>query len=480
LRVAVVVLVSGLLAAAFGAPSRAQQAHLDEMITSALQSNLALKREEAKVLKASGDEQEAAGAFDWTPMAQTGWERLYLPLAQNGVLTTGTDTLNAWRTTTSIGRVFRNGIEVEPGVTFYENTGGVTSGQSLGQTRTLPSLKLKIPLLQGLGEEVADAEERAAHQGLEASRLHHDFIEQQVIHDTVQAFWKCLALADQQSIAEVSGRDVADYEAWLRSMTDRGQVEPVAEQRAEADKTNRQVQLSHGAEAIDACHRDLLMVSGGSEDTLPVPVGEMPVPDKIGPAIDHLNQGALVDRALAQRLDLKALELIVEAQTGRVHAAENGLLPKVDVFIDPNKVFLEYTQHLENDLAHGRISKAEADETLAKLDLAELRGRIKLDVADIVRQLRLAWQNWKTLSATETSIEASVATREKQVKAGLIGRDQLLATQDVLTGIRHQRVEARLQLASTLATLRLAVGAIDFEGRAPAAIAGDFQALPQP
>jgi outer membrane protein TolC len=465
---------------ASSATSRAQQAHLDDVIASALGNNLALKREEVKVRAAAGEVREAAGAFDWTPTVETGWERLYVPLGVNGILTTRTDTVDAWKTTTAIGRTFRNGIEIQPGVTFYKNVGGVSSGQSLGQTTSLPSLHLKIPLLQGLGEDVAGAEEQATQKGLKGSQLHHEFVMQQVVHDTVQAFWKCRGVIEQQQIAEDASRNAANYVGWLRLMTSRGQVEPIMEQTAEADQTSRQIRLGRGAEAIEACRRELLIVSGGAEDSPPTPVGELPEPDKIGPSIAHLNQDAMINQALAQRLDLRALERLVEAQSVRLHAAEDGTLPKVDLFVDTNKVFLRYSQDLAGNIAQGRISKAKAAENQAQLNVTELRRGIRQDVVGTVSALRLAWLNWKTLSDNQIKLEASLAIRDKQAKAGLIGRDQVLAAQDVLTQIRHERLEARLQVASAIATLRLAVGMIEVEGRSPHAIATDFFVLPSP
>jgi outer membrane protein TolC len=480
LRPALAWLLGGLLSLLPTVTHAVEQAKLDDVITSALTNSMALKREVARIHGAEGQVQEAAGAFDWKPMAQTGWERLYVPLGVNGLLTTQTDALNAWRTTTSVGRAFRNGIEMAPGVTFTENSGGVSSGQSLGLTRTIPSLGLKIPLLQGLGEDVADADEKAAQTGLQATQLHHQFIMQQVVHDTVQVFWKCRSIIEQQKIAEQSAHNAADYAAWLRSMADSGQVEPVAGQKAETDQTSRQISLGRGADAIEACRRELLIVSGGTETTPPTPVGDLPSPDKIGPSIAQLDQEGLTKLALNSRLDLQALERIVEEKSGRVHAAQDGLLPKVDLFVDPTKVYLNYSQPIGNDVAHGRIAQAEAAQSQAQLDVEELRTRIRQDVAGTVDALRRAWQSWKMLSDTRAKIEASIAVREKQVKAGVVGRDQLLGSQDVLTEIRHEQVEARLQVASALATLRLAVGMIEIDGRAPTAIAGDFFALPRP
>lgn len=479
MRPAIACLVCGLLYLLPGSGIAAEPTKLDDVIASALGNSMALKREMARIHAAEGQAQEAAGAFDWKPMAQTGWERLYVPLGVNGLLTTQTKTIDAWRTTTALGRAFRNGVEMAPGVTFYENT-GVSSGQSLGQTRTLPSLALKIPLLQGLGEDVADADEKAAERGLQATQLHREFVMQQVVHDTVQVFWKCRAMIEQQKIAENAARNAADLAAWLRSMAESGQVEPVTEQKAETDQTSRQISLGRGADAIAACRRELLIVSGGTGTTPPDPSGELPSPDKIGPAIAQLDQEALTNLALNSRFDLKALGRIVEEKSGKVHAAENGLLPKVDLFVDPSKVYLNYSQPLGNDAAHGRIAQAEAAHSQAQLDVEELRTRIRQDVAGTVDQLRRAWQNWRMLSDTRAKIDASIAVREKQVKAGLIGRDQLLAAQDVLTEIRHEQVDARLQVASALATLRLAVGMIEIDGRSPAAIAGDFSVVPRP
>jgi len=56
----------------------------------------------------------------------------------------------------------------------------------------------------------------------------------------------------------------------------------------------------------------------------------------------------------------------------------------------------------------------------------------------------------------------------------------VLAAQDQLAQIRHERVEARLKLASALASLRLAVGAIEVENQSRQAIAAQFYSVPTP
>jgi hypothetical protein len=117
-------------------------------------NNINISVQDEKVMTAEGAEKQARGQFDWTVHTQGGWQRLYYPraiysVAPNlGVLTNSTQIGSAYFTSTSIGREFRNGIQINPGVTAYPGA-GATPAQTLGLTQLRPSLGIDIPLVHG-------------------------------------------------------------------------------------------------------------------------------------------------------------------------------------------------------------------------------------------------------------------------------------------------------------------------------------------
>jgi hypothetical protein len=157
-RIFVSILLSILFSAAAGAET-APTISLQDSIQAVLRrDNDAIRVQDEKVKTASSVAQQAAGQFDWGVAAQTGWQALYVPRVLNGVvpgkgvLSNQTDILSAYYYNLSVGREFRNGIQIAPGVTAYPSTGGATTAQTFGLTALRPSLGLRIPLIQGLGE----------------------------------------------------------------------------------------------------------------------------------------------------------------------------------------------------------------------------------------------------------------------------------------------------------------------------------------
>jgi outer membrane protein TolC len=211
-----------------------------------------------------------------------------------------------------------------------------------------------------------------------------------------------------------------------------------------------------------------------------MPQGDLPAIDKMGPAVEALNESALTALALRQREDFRALERFVDAETARVRGAQDHLSPKLDLYLDTQRVYLRYTQSLHNDAAKGLVAKATAAESNARINVSELHTHIQLDIADVLRGLRGAWLDWQSLSQSLHRLEGVVGSYEKQAKAGAIDRADLLASQDQAAEVRHELVDARLRFASALATLRLVTGSLMVEGRTPAALAADFYTLPTP
>jgi outer membrane protein TolC len=477
---AVTALVVAISLNGAGFSARAKVVKLEEVIAAAADGNLAVRQEEAKVRSAAGTAQEAAGAFDWTPVVQTGWQRLYVPSASNGFLTTGTTSIDAVQNLLRVEHLFRSGISVSPGITIYNNV-EASVGQTLGLTKTIPSLGLSIPLWQGLGEESADAAERAARKAFGATSFEQKFVVQHAVHDAVQVYWRCLADREQVDIFQASVRDAGDYAQWLRTIAARGQAESTATERAAADQVIRAVAVGGAKQQFETCRRDLLVATGAPVGAdLPMPQGELPSIEALGASVDALNESALTAVALSRREDLRALERFVDAESDRVRGAEDKLSPKLDLYLDTQRAYLRFSRSLHNDGAQGLVTKASAAESVARINASELKSRIQLEISAALHEVRQARVDWSSLSETLRRLEGVVVSDRKQAKAGTIDRATLLASQDQAAQVRHQLLAARLRFALALAALRLASGSVNVEGRAPALVASEFYALPAP
>jgi outer membrane protein TolC len=448
--------------------------------------NDAIRLQDEKVKTAASHVQEAAGAFDWTAQAQGGWQALYVPrsvyspvVPGKGILTNDTDILNAYYYSASIGREFRNGIQIAPGITAYPNTSGASTAQTFGLTALRPSLGLRIPLLQGLGEEASDAAELAGKATLVGTRFDRDFAIAHTVHDMIQTYWRCLAADDVAKISVQSLRDGEEYSNSLKEQAQRGLVEPSVAQSYIAANATRQITLDQNQDAVLSCRRDLAVATRGEAvGTLPAPTGSLPALTGVEAAVADLNDSALDDIALNNRSDLKAAREYIAAALATRRGAEDAKSPVLTLQIDPTRAIVVYSQSLENNLGEGRAAEALSDQRQSEVALHQLETQVQVDITDCVRNLHSAIAQWKDGLKAEQETQAAVESDEKRARFGVIDRKILLQTKDQLTQIETAVVNAELLFASNMAMLRLVTGTVHPEEETPATTLGLFTTLP--
>lgn len=451
--------------------------------------NDAIRVQDEKVKTAAGAARQAAGQFDWGVQAQTGWQALYVPrvlsgvVPGKGVLSNTTDILSAYYYNLSVGREFRNGIQIAPGVTAYPNTSGATTAQTFGLTALRPSLGLRIPLIQGLGEEAADSAELAASATLTGTRFDRDFAIARVTHDVVQIYWRCLAT---EEVARISAQAVADGEEYASSIKEqgaRGLVEKSVAESADAANATRRITLQQNQDAALSCRRDLAMATTGAAigaTPPPAPAGALPDVRGAEAIVDGLNANALDDLALNNRSDLKAARQYISAALASRKGAEDTTSPNLTLSVDPTRALVIYSQSLENNASEGKAAQALSAQKQAEITLHQLETQIQVDITDALRNLKGAITEWKTAVNAVAQTEAAVASDEKRARFGVLARRDLLTTKDQLTQIETDRVNAELLFASSMTTLRLITGTVHPEEETAAASAAKFSSLPAP
>lgn len=447
--------------------------------------NDAIRLQDERVKTAATHVQEAAGAFDWTAQAQGGWQALYVPrvvggvVPGKGVLTNQTDILSAYYYSLSIGREFRNGIQIAPGVTAYPDTSGATTAQTFGLTAFRPSLGLRIPLLQGLGEEAADAAELSAKATLVGTRFDRDFAIAHTVHDMVQIYWRCLAAAQ---IADISSRSLQNGETYAESVTQqarRGMVEPSVAAASSAANATRQVTLDQNEDATLSCRRDLSIATrGDAVGNLPAPTGALPDPAGYEPAVAALNDQSLNDLALSNRSDLKAAREYISAALATRRGAENATAPVLSLSVDPTRAIVVYSQSLENNAAEGKLAEDLSAQRQAEVSLHQLETQVQVDITDSVRNLRASLAEWKTARDAARQTQLAVESDKKRARFGVIDRRTLLQTEDQLAQIETDGINAELLFASSMAMLRLVTGTVHPERETPQTSVSLFTSLP--
>ncbi len=362
----------------FGAAAaRAGDLRLEDVVSSAMTQSPTIQQADAKVKQASGQLQQAEGAFDWTVSGRVGWQRLYLPKIRNGVFTDETEVTSAIPIEANVTKKFSNGISIGPGVTFYANT-AASDAQTFGLTTPRPHFNVTVPLWQGSGSDSPlAAKAHAAEKSLQGSRFEGDYARGLAVHDAVQVYWRCLALRDQTQVAQVAEEDSLDYDALLKKQTETGQLEPAELDRATADQAVKHVEVTKGQVAEQSCLRQLGQAMGASGGVPPSVTGEFPDIGAMADDVTHLNEAAMTDLALRNRLDLQALNQYAAAANEQVKGANSGLGPQVDLSLDTDGVFVNLSKSLEGNVENGTLQAAQAQETIARLNLRQAEDQVR-------------------------------------------------------------------------------------------------------
>jgi outer membrane protein TolC len=460
-------------------PADAQTLTLETAIRGALRSdNIALQMQEENVKGAQGRLKQAAGQFDWTANARGGWQLLYVGKTDpsGNLLTNKVNAVNSYFYSAGIGREFRNGISIQPGFIGYA---GVSAALTGGVTQTRPTLGLNIPLLRGLGEEAADAGERAAQDSLAGTKLGRTFAIAQLVVNVAQTYWRCIADDQILQFAQATDESATNYNETLQKMVKRGLVEPQVAKQNAIGNINTHMNTAAAAQTAHLCRRDLAYATTGSiSEPLPTASGELPKIPIMIDAVNHLDKAALIQLALDHRPDLQAAEKTVEATAETLHSAHDNTLPNLSLQIDPDHAIVSYTQSLENDAAEGQEEAAQAANKQAQLNLRQLQDQIRVDVTDALHNLQQAASDWATLNNAEHDMQTIVSNNKRSAQFGAISWQDLVGSQNQLLGIQQQMVTQQLQFANGLAALRLATGSIEMDSETPESIAVKLASLP--
>ncbi len=463
------------------ASARAGDVKLEDVVSSAMTQSTAVQQADAKVQQASGQLQQAEGAFDWTVSGRTGWQRLYLPKIRNGLFTDETEVTSAIPIEANITKKFSNGISIGPGVTFYANT-AASNAQTFGLTTPRPHFNVTVPLWQGSGSDSPlAAKAHAAEKALQGSRFENDYARDLAVHDAVQVYWRCLALRDQTQIAQVAEEDSLDYDALLKKQAQNGQLEPAELDRATADQAVKHVDVTKGQLAEQSCLRQLGQAMGASGGAPPAVTGEFPDMGAMADDVTHLNEAAMTDLALRNRLDLQALNQYAAAANDQVKGANSGLGPQVDLSLDTDGVFVNLSKSIEGNVENGTLQAAQAQETIARLNQRQAESQIRSDIADQVQAIKGALADWRSLSHSADLMEGVVASAHKRAAAGFIPRAAQTDAETARAQTKQAMVDAQLRFCAALAALRLSTGTVAAQPGAPAgSLAALFRTLPGP
>lgn len=349
------------------------------------------------------------------------------------------------------------------------------------------SVTFRLPLLRGHGREVVTAAEEAAKLDESAAELDLAHTVAVQIFRVASQYWRVRSAHLNLQIlraAEASSRTMFDN---TRKLVE-ADLTPAAELvLLEADLLSRESNRIAGErDLFDALQTLGALIGLEADDIagLGLPAGSFPAVDPTASAA--LDTRRALDRAVAERSDLKADRLRLAAAKLRLNAAENALKPRLDAVLTPSysgfttgddlgdfltplgdhipglgtTVGLSLSLPWHNHSAEG--SRIQADAGVERQSLI-LESGIKAIGADVPSAVDAVRANARRLDLLERAVELfakSLSNEEKKLRAGSSTLIDVLTQRDRLTSAQQRRVSVQLALALAILELRFELGAL--------------------
>jgi outer membrane protein len=459
-----------------------------DVVRAAMSRHPALQIQQQQVAIGDALRQQASGAFDRVIDAAADHGRLYLPRAP----ATGPASLSLAPTTTSdlaasYSKLLRSGVLVR-GVADVQR---VTDTQTRldGLTTSHVGLQLVFPLMRGRGQQTTTALERAADLERDSSVLEVRHVTAQLMTNVVSSYWGLVAAQRQLAVATASAERGELLVENMRTLIAADQTPRNDLSSALANLADREAAQFAAEQARIEARQQLILDMGVRQEEFPEQAALdefpelMPLPEGTEPSG---SLDALVEEALQRRADYAAVRMRVEAARVLRDAAQNGLLPEVNLSLDvgyaglsEGRAFSRYFAGLgsrvqgpdivarvsyqlpaQNSVALGRLAQADA-----LLRQAELRAT---DVAREVRSSVVAavsgWQNalLRVQKARDSvnAFRAALDGERDKLALGVGSIVNLLTIEDRLTAASEREVAAWRSYGESVVQLRFASGAL--------------------
>lgn len=322
------------------------------------------------------------------------------------------------------------------------------------QVETSVGLSLTQALLRGFGPAVNLAAVRQAEIGVQASRFELQGYLSRLVATVEATYWR-LALAEVVLAAARADEELAVAEgAATQSVVELGAAATSELLAAERRQAEAQQELSRRREDVEQLRRQmarLLDLPPSQSDAITLATSLPPV----------WQDDAVVEQRLAlalqQRPDLAEARLRLQQRRLATRVTRNGLLPRLDFFIDLDKTGfaersgaaiedldgssydlragLSFEWSLSGRLERGRHQQAVAGQQQAELAVAHLEVQVAHDLHQALARLA---RRQDRLAAAETLL----AIRRREAEQVLLRQAQGLTTD-----IDGQRAAARVTIA---------------------------------
>ena len=458
---------------------QAEEISLQQAVEEALASNLglALVKQEEEMAQAGVQAQQGAFDAQLAAGASTRESELTptLPPAFGGV---SEDEQTSWQA--SLAKRLETGTEFD---LSWQNG---RSDNDLNMATIKPAyhsslqLGLKQPLLKGFGQDAQLARQRAAQQQAKAAVYLVDSQAADLVKQVKDAYWQLVYAWQDLQVNKLSLRLAQQLRDETASKIEAGSLAQVEIYQPESEVARREQQLIGAERAIGLADDGLkLLLNRQDWQQALQPVDQPPA------TMARPDLAAVLAKALAQRPDLQAAKLQVEAARYEQQGASNGLLPSLDLSggigisgVDDSygsaldnlgsssdtswQVGLVFSTPLGNNLAKGQHRQARANLRHKQTQAALLRQEVQRQVRQAVRDVELASKAIEAASKTALASQKRLEGEQAKFEVGLATTFDVLAAQQAYAQALAAENLSKVQLASAAAELDRIQGVVSF------------------
>lgn len=465
-----------------------------EVVTLMLEHDPNVALAESSRAAARGSLLVASGRFDPRMTTDLATSDDRLPVAGGGL-----DEAESVDATWGVDSELRTGMILSPRVSIRRD-------ELLGPgavDRATVSFTVRQPLLRDRGRRAVAADERAAERELSAAELDLEHTVAERIRAVVDSYWRFKAAAENLTILETSEDRSRELLETTRRLIEADRVPAAEILQLQADVAAKESGRIRAEQELFAARQEL-----GREIGLPyrqtrnLPLPEDGFPDLAPAAAPDVEQAPeFLALAHERRSDVSAARQRLEASAFRTRAADNALLPRLDLLVTPGYSGLSeeggaggFVSSLLDDVpglstsvsvalswptlnrqARGGFLRARAVEEQSEYLLALLRNDLEASVPTALDSLARSSLELERAIESVRLFERAVTNEEKKLRAGTSTLIDVISQQDRLTLSRQSVVAAQLGVALALLDLRFETGTLLAGGEPDYAV--DGQAL---
>jgi outer membrane protein TolC len=389
---------------------------------------------------------------------------------------------------------FRNGLQIQPEVSFDREAGPGGSAASLGTF----SFRIRQPLLQGRGRDVVAAGELSARREVVAAGLDLRFATAQRVQAVASQYWQTRASQLNLEVLASSEQSSRDLLETTRKLVEADETPAAELVQLEANLAAKESARIDGERALFAARQSLGREIGlGPQEIAALSPPTDPFPSLRLEELPPLTEvGRLVELAFRHRADLRAARERQGELDLLARAAEDALKPQLDLVLAPGYtgftggggvgdffsplfhnvpgvstlLSLSFTLPVKNLRAQGQLIEARASQHQNALLSEQLAKGIGADVPTALDAVRRNVQQLQKATEAVGLFERTVANEEKKLRAGTSTLINLITQRDRLTSARQVVILAQLSLALALLDLRFQTGTLLAEGQGDTSI----------